>query len=121
LDHGLHVVSRLAIADQLDELVVGPAAVALLPPSDRVLAGVVGGERLHARAAVAIEEAAQQRGAEVDVDRHPVQRLAVRRRRARGGGEVPCGARQQLHQAVGVGGRDGVGDEQALLPDEGGH
>jgi len=59
LDDGFHVLARLAIADELDELVLRPLPVPPLPFRDGLLAGIVGRERLDAGALIPIEETAQ--------------------------------------------------------------
>src|SRR5439155_1657585 len=65
--HGFHVVARLAEADQLDELVGLAPRVAPLPLGDRVLAAVVGGERLDHGPVVLTEQAREEPRPEVDV------------------------------------------------------
>jgi len=90
----------------------------VLPFGDRVFAGVVGGQRLHDGAAVAVEQAAQEGRTERDVDRGLVQPRAIGRRPVGGPRQLAGGRGHELHQPVGIGRRHRLGVEEALLPDE---
>src|SRR5690554_4593994 len=114
-EHRLHVEAGLAEGHALHEEVellrgVGQPAV------DAARAGVVGGRRGQAVAAVAVEHVADIGAAQADVQLRVEHRVGARIADAELAGQLGGGAGHHLHQAPGAGGGDRLGVVGALAP-----